>query len=74
MLSVYDPCCGSGGMLTIAKEHISARERREGERRGAGAAFDYAIANPPCGKDWKRDQDAVQVGQEIAEMLQERAN
>jgi hypothetical protein len=19
---VYDPCCGSGGMLTIAKEHI----------------------------------------------------
>ena len=27
--------------------------------RHAGAAFDYMIANPPYGKDWKRDQDAV---------------
>ncbi len=111
VLSVYDPCCGSGGMLTIAKEHITDGEIREGERRGdavnrdadvhlfgqevnpetfaicksdlfmksedgrdakrmlfgstlsndrhAGDAFDYMIANPPYGKDWKRDQDAV---------------
>ena len=111
VLSVYDPCCGSGGMLTIAKEHITVGERREGERRGdavnpeadihlfgqevnpetfavcksdlfmksedgrdaetvlfgstlsnerhAGATFDYMIANPPYGKDWKRDEDAV---------------
>jgi type I restriction enzyme M protein len=29
VLSVYDPCCGSGGMLTIAKEHITAGEQRE---------------------------------------------
>ena len=28
--------------------------------RHAGDAFDYMIANPPYGKDWKRDQDAVQ--------------
>ena len=28
--------------------------------RHAGAGFDYLIANPPYGKDWKRDQDAVQ--------------
>ena len=27
--------------------------------RHAGDAFDYMIANPPYGKDWKRDQDAV---------------
>ena len=27
VLSVYDPCCGSGGMLTIAKEHIAVGER-----------------------------------------------
>ncbi len=27
--------------------------------RHAGAGFDYMIANPPYGKDWKRDQDAV---------------
>ncbi len=113
VLSVYDPCCGSGGMLTIAKEHITAGERREGERRGgalnpnadvhlfgqevnpetfaicksdlfmksederdaegvlfgstlsndrhAGTGFDYMIANPPYGKDWKRDRDAVRA-------------
>ena len=111
VLSVYDPCCGSGGMLAIAKEHLTAGERRGGEPcapavnpdadihlfgqevnpetfaicksdlfmksehgrdaervlfgstlsndRHAGAGFDYMIANPPYGKDWKRDQDAV---------------
>ena len=112
VLSVYDPCCGSGGMLTIAKEHITVGETRDGELcapavnpdadthlfgqevnpetfgicksdlfmksadgrdaenilfgstlsndRHAAGAFDYMIANPPYGKDWKRDQDAVQ--------------
>ena len=111
VLSVYDPCCGSGGMLTIAKEHVTAGETRGGEPcapavnagadihlfgqevnpetfaicksdlfmksadgrdaenvvfgstlsndRHAVAGFDYMIANPPYGKDWKRDQDAV---------------
>ena len=111
VLSVYDPCCGSGGMLTIAKEHVTAGETRGGEPcapavnpdadihlfgqevnpetfaicesdlfmksedgrdaenvvfgstlwndRHAGAPFDYMIGNPPYGKDWKRDQDAV---------------
>ena len=111
VLSVCDPCCGSGGMLTIAKEHVTVGERRDGEPLGnavnpdagihlfgqevnpetfavcksdlfmkskdsrdadeilfgstlsndrhAGTAFDYMIANPPYGKDWKRDQDAV---------------
>ena len=113
VLSVCDPCCGSGGMLTIAKEHITLGETREGERRGdavnpdadihlfgqevnpetfaicksdlfmksedgrdaenvlfgstlskdrhTAAGFDYLIANPPYGKDWKRDQDAVRA-------------
>ena len=115
VLSVYDPCCGSGGMLTIAKEHITVGETRDGEpvgdpvnpgadthlfrpggepgdlfaisksdlfmksedgrdaenvlfgstlsndRRAAAAAFEYLIANPPYGKDWKRDQDAVRA-------------
>ena len=111
--TVYDPCCGSGGMLTIAKEHIAVGEMRDGERIGdptnpdadihlfgqevnpetfaicksdlfmkfedgrdaesilfgstlsnerhAGIGFDYMIANPPYGKDWKRDQDAVRA-------------
>jgi type I restriction enzyme M protein len=29
--TVYDPCCGSGGMLMIAKEHITIGWRRNGE-------------------------------------------
>ena len=109
--TVCDPCCGSGGMLTIAQEHITAGETRDGELRAeavnpdadihlfgqevnpetfaicksdlfmksedgrdaenilfgstlskdrhASDNFDYLIANPPYGKDWKRDQDAV---------------
>ena len=109
--SVYDPCCGSGGMLTITKEHVMVGETRDGERIGApvnadadihlfgqevnpetfaicksdlfmkskdrrdadrilfgstlsndrhpDAGFEYMIANPPYGKDWKRDQVTV---------------
>jgi type I restriction enzyme M protein len=103
--TVYDPCCGSGGMLTIAKEHIWGAESRPGinpladihlfgqevnpetwaisksdmlmlhpDGRDAdniaygstlsndGHAkrhFDYLITNPPYGKDWKRDEEAV---------------
>ena len=115
--SVYDPCCGSGGMLMIAKEHITAGVRRNSGTTGvdllrpainagaeiylfgqevnpetwavsksdifmkdptgrdaeniafgstlsndrhAGQTFDYLIANPPYGKDWKRDQQTVE--------------
>ncbi len=29
--TVYDPCCGSGGMLMIAKEHITEGLRRNGD-------------------------------------------
>ena len=113
VLSVYDPCCGSGGMLTLAKEHVTAGETRDGARRAravnpgadvhlfgqevnpetfaickadlymksedgrdaervvfgstlsndrhAGRGFDYMIANPPYGKDWKRDVDTVRA-------------
>ncbi len=109
--TVYDPCCGSGGMLMITKEHITVGLRRNGDvirapihpdaeihlfgqevnpetwavsksdlfmkdptgrdadhiaygstlanDRHAGQSFDYLIANPPYGKDWKRDEDAV---------------
>lgn len=111
--TVYDPCCGSGGMLMIAKEHITAGVRKNGDLhrpainteaeihlfgqevnpetwavskadlfmkdptgrdadniafgstlsndRHTGTAFDYLIANPPYGKDWKRDEDAVRA-------------
>src|SRR3990172_3958023 len=114
--TVYDPCCGSGGMLMITKEHITVGLRKNGSllrpainkdaeihlfgqevnpetwavsksdlfmkdptapaanhtpygspppnARHAGAAFDYLIANPPYGKDWKRDEDAVRAEHE----------
>ena len=113
VLSVCDPCCGSGGMLTIAKEHLTVGEARDGTPLGdavnpdadihlfgqevnpetfaicksdlfmksedgrdaenvrfgstlsrdrhASDNFDYLIANPPYGKDWKRDRDAVRT-------------
>ncbi len=109
--SVYDPCCGSGGMLMISKEHVTVGLRKNGDLlrpainsgaeiylfgqevnpetwavsksdlfmkdptgrdadniaygstlsndRHAGKDFDYLIANPPYGKDWKRDEEAV---------------
>jgi type I restriction enzyme M protein len=111
--TVYDPCCGSGGMLMITKEHITVGLRKNGglirpainkdaeihlfgqevnpetwavsksdllmkdptgrdadnisygstlsNDRHTGKAFDYLIANPPYGKDWKRDEDAVRA-------------
>jgi type I restriction enzyme M protein len=114
--TVYDPCCGSGGMLMITKEHITSGLTQQGQLvqsainpdaelhlfgqeinpetwavsksdlymkdptgrdadriaygstlgndQHAGVAFDYLIANPPYGKDWKRDEDAVRAEHE----------
>ncbi len=114
--TVYDPCCGSGGMLLITKEHITIGLRKNGDilrrainpsaeihlfgqevnpetwavsksdlfmkeptgrdadniafgstlsnDRHANKYFDYLIANPPYGKDWKRDEDAVRAEHE----------
>lgn len=114
--TVYDPCCGSGGMLMITKEHITVGLRKNGDvlrpainrdaeihlfgqevnpetwavsksdlfmkdptgrdadniaygstlsnDRHEGKTFDYLIANPPYGKDWKRDEKAVRAEHE----------
>jgi len=102
--TVYDPCCGSGGMLTAAKERIFelnpyAQVHLFGQEvnpetfavcksdlymksadgadadnikfgstlsrdRLADKRFDYLLANPPYGKDWKGDQDAVDAEHE----------
>src|SRR6266581_5671417 len=116
VFTVYDPCCGSGGMLITAREHITIGVRRSGDimrgpinaqaevhlfgqesqpetwavsksdifmkeptgrdadnvafgstlsnDRHAGKQFDYLIANPPYGKDWKGDEDAVRAEHE----------
>lgn len=103
--TVYDPCCGTGGMLTVTKDHILGTADRAGinpdarvylfgqevnpetfaicksdlflkDPTGQDAEqilygsvlssplhhqrFDYLIANPPYGKDWKRDKKAVE--------------
>ena len=38
--TVYDPCCGSGGMLMITKEHITVGLRKNGD-----------LLRPPINKD-----------------------
>ncbi len=98
--TVYDPACGSGGMLTIAKDHIvqinenaevylygqevnpetfavcksdlymKSPDGRDAENIAFGSTlandrhaqhdFDYMLTNPPFGKEWKMDQDAVE--------------
>lgn len=109
--TIYDPCCGSGGMLTIAKDHITKGHQENdsivtdpinrhaeiflygqevnpetwaisksdlfmkdpsgqdaenivfgstlSDDLHSGRTFDYLIANPPYGKDWKRDERVV---------------
>jgi type I restriction enzyme M protein len=99
--TVYDPCCGSGGMLTIAKEriqqinpeadvhlfgqevnpqtfavsksdlYIKSADGRDADNIAFGSTlshdghadrtFDYLLANPPYGKDWNLDQEAVRA-------------
>jgi type I restriction enzyme M protein len=44
--TVYDPCCGSGGMLTIAKEHILGGEDRSGLNPQAGIHLFGQEVNP----------------------------
>ena len=114
--TIYDPCCGSGGMLMLAKEHINIGHLENGnllsepinpdaeihlygqevnpetwavsksdlfikeptgrdadniifgttlsDDRHSSRSFDYLIANPPYGKDWKRDENAVRAEHE----------
>ncbi len=41
-------------------ENILFGSTLAGDRHG-GKRFDYLLANPPYGKDWKRDKDAVEA-------------
>ena len=104
IIEMYDPACGTGGMLTIGKEYIQDKINPDAEvylygqelnsqtfaiaksdilikgedanriKGGSGEhaedstlsndqfydkTFDYVIANPPYGVDWKKDKDAV---------------
>lgn len=106
--TVADPCCGSGGMLTLAKERIleinaNAQVHLFGQEvnpetfavcksdlymkspdgtdadnikfgsvlsndQHATRRFDYMLANPPYGKEWKMDADAVNKEAEKGEL------
>ncbi|MBP6961952.1 SAM-dependent DNA methyltransferase [Candidatus Saccharibacteria bacterium] len=106
IIEMYDPACGTGGMLTIGKEYIQDKINPDAEvflygqelnpqtfaiaksdilikgedanriKGGSGEhaedstlsndqfydkTFDYVIANPPYGVDWKKDKDAVEA-------------
>ncbi len=97
--TVYDPTCGTGGMLSIAKEYVLDHINPQADIRLFGQevnpetyavaksdmlikgddrdadnicfgstlsndghtekTFDYQLANPPYGKDWSKDADAI---------------
>jgi len=99
--TLYDPACGTGGMLSTAEEHLrqlnpeatlnvygqelngevwamgAANVLMGGSDRThivcgdtladdqhAGATFDYLLANPPFGVEWKKVADSVKAEHE----------
>jgi type I restriction enzyme M protein len=101
VIRIADPACGSGGMMTIAKERLlevnsklhiylfgqevnpetfavcrsdlfmNSADGEDAERIAFGSTlskeaapserFDFQLANPPYGKEWKNDEDAVRA-------------
>ena len=95
--TLYDPACGTGGMLTVARDHLRELnpdaelraygqeinpetwavsrsdlmiQDRDAERVALGNSlteddayegvpFDYLLANPPFGVDWKKYRDSI---------------
>ena len=95
--SIYDPCCGTGGMLTYGKDlikkynpdievqlfgqelndltyaicksdflmlnedpnNIAGPKSTLSEDCFKDRKFDYIIANPPFGKNWKDEADSI---------------
>ena len=96
--TIFDPACGTGGMLSVAEEHLRALNPRAavavfGQELNAetyaicrsdmmlkgqnasniafgnsfsedghtDAKFDYLLANPPFGVEWKKVEDAIRT-------------
>lgn len=96
--SIYDPTAGTGGMLTVAEEHLKTRNPEArvtlfgqeindqsyaicksdmiakgqdatnirlgdtlADDQFAGQTFDFALANPPYGVDWKASEQSVKA-------------
>ena len=105
--SIYDPCCGTGGILTVAKKHIEEEARKAGrtdvrvilngqelnektyaicksdmlltgelqsgqievgdtlaDDKFSGKVFNYMLANPPFGVDWKKIEGTIKTESE----------
>jgi len=99
--TLYDPACGTGGMLSVAEDHLrelnpGARLRVYGQELNAEtyavcrsdmmlkgqdassiffgnsftedglevAKFDYMLANPPFGVEWKKVEEQVRAERE----------
>ncbi|MDA8063263.1 MAG: class I SAM-dependent DNA methyltransferase, partial [Actinomycetota bacterium] len=99
--TLYDPACGTGGMLSVAEDHLrslnpSARLEVFGQELNdetyaicrsdmmlkgqdashivagnsfsddghKGATFDYMLANPPFGVEWKKVEETVRAEHE----------
>jgi type I restriction enzyme M protein len=96
--TVFDPACGTGGMLSVAEDHLrhlnpQARLEVFGQELNAesyaicrsdmmlkghdasnialgnsfsddghpGRSFDYLLANPPFGVEWKKVEDVIKA-------------
>jgi len=96
--TIFDPACGTGGMLSVAEDQIrsyngGAKLKAYGQELNAetyamcrsdlmlkgqdasniafgnsfsedghkGATFDYLLANPPFGVEWKKVEDVVKT-------------
>lgn len=94
--TIFDPACGTGGMLSVAEDHLrslnpGARLEAFGQELNAetfaicrsdmilkgqdashivhgnsfsedgfqGSTFDYMLANPPFGVEWKKVEDPI---------------
>ncbi len=100
--TLYDPACGTGGMLSVAEDHLrslnpAARLEVFGQELNAetyavcrsdmmlkgqdashivlgnsftedghkGSRFDYLLANPPFGVEWKKYEAAIRTEAEL---------
>ena len=100
--TMYDPACGTGGMLTVAEEHLkklnsnaqlicfgqelnastyaicksdllikgaNAEYVKEGntlsDDKFPNDKFDYILSNPPFGREWKNEKNAIEKEQKI---------
>ena len=94
--TIYDPACGTGGMLSVAEAYLhtlnssaelitfgqeindqtfaickadmlikgdTAEYIKNGntlsDDKFSGQTFDYILSNPPFGREWKNDKDAI---------------